>query len=233
MSVPPTSSPVKRPYVAPRRAAQARLTRGRITAAAAELFAERGFVATSVDAVAAAADVGRATVFAHFPTKAALLKAAYDVTLVGDDEPIPLRDRPRSRAVMAETDAYRFLAGYAGIVADVARRLAPIYVAIRAAASADAEAAAVWDALNEERRGGAATVVRQAGERGRLREGLDHERAADAVWAFTDSGLYHALVHERGWAHDTFEAWLAEQLKSELLEPRRPERPSRRATIAP
>ena len=148
MSVRPQPDPVKRPYVAPRRAAQARLTKRRITTAAADLFVERGFVATSVDAVAAAAGVGRATVFAHFPTKAALLKAAYDVTLVGDDEPVPLRDRPRSRAVMAETDAHRFLAGYAGIVADIARRLAPIYVAIRAAASADAEAAAVWDALN-------------------------------------------------------------------------------------
>ena len=219
MSVRPSTPPVKRPYDAPRRVAQARVTRRRITEAAATLFAERGFVATSFDAIASAAGVGRATVFANFPTKAALLKAAYDVTLVGDDDPVPLRDRPRSRAVMAEPDAHRYLAGYAGIVADIARRLAPIYVAIRAAAPADPEADAVWRALNEERRFGAATVVRQAGEKGHLRAGLDPAHAADAVWAFTDSGLYYALVRERGWTHDEYEAWLAAKLQAELLRP--------------
>ena len=42
------------------------------------------------------------TVQKGFGTKAALAKAVYDVTLVGDDEPVPLRDRPEFVAIVAE-----------------------------------------------------------------------------------------------------------------------------------
>lgn len=219
MSVIERDRPVKRPYESPVREARARGTRRRITAAAAVYFAESGYVSTSFDAVAAGAGVGRATVFAHFPTKAALLKAAYDVTLVGDDEPVPLRERPQSKAVMAEPDAGRYLAGYAGIVGEINRRLAPIYVAIRAAAAADLEAAAVWLEVNEERRIGAATVVRQVGQKGGHPIDLDLERAADVVWVLTDAGLYDQLVRQRGWPHHAYEAWLATRLQQELIDP--------------
>jgi AcrR family transcriptional regulator len=48
-------------------------TRGRILAAAAELFAARGVVAT-MEEIAATADVAPATVFNYFPTKSAVLE---------------------------------------------------------------------------------------------------------------------------------------------------------------
>jgi TetR/AcrR family transcriptional regulator of autoinduction and epiphytic fitness len=208
---------VKRPYDSPLRSAQARATRRAIIDAAARLFAEQGYVATSFDAVAGAAGVGRATVFAYFPTKALLLKAAYDVTLVGDDEPVALPDRPESLAVRAEPDPHRFLAGYAGIASDVGRRLSPIYVAIRGAAAADPEAALVWQEIGAERRRGGSNVVAMTRSRTALRGGVDPERAADVVWALADPGLYHSLVRERGWSHEEFTAWLASALQRELL----------------
>jgi len=99
----------KRPYRSTRRAAQARETRRAVIAAATGLFVERGYGVTTIDAIAEAADVGRATVFAAVGGKAELLKAAYDVALVGDDEPVALPDRPASRRVMAEPDAARML----------------------------------------------------------------------------------------------------------------------------
>jgi TetR/AcrR family transcriptional regulator, regulator of autoinduction and epiphytic fitness len=209
--------PVKRPYSSPRRAAQARSTRREIVDAAARLFAERGYVATSFDAIATEAGVSRATVFAHLPTKAELLKAAYDVTLVGDDEPVPLPERPESLAVRAEPDPHRFLVGYASIVTDVARRLSPIYEAIRGAAHADPDAAAVWRQIGAERRIGGANVVGGLMSRGALRPGVDPDHAADVVFALVDPGLYHLLVRERGWTHETFTAWLASALQRELL----------------
>ncbi|MBA2719278.1 MAG: TetR/AcrR family transcriptional regulator [Chloroflexi bacterium] len=108
--------------MSPRRtAAQARFTRRTIVEAAAGLFADRRYVATSFDAVAEAAGVGRATVFSHFSTKAQLLKTAYDVTLVGDDEAIPLPERPESLAVRANPDPPGFLIGYTSIATGVAR----------------------------------------------------------------------------------------------------------------
>src|SRR5205823_10495710 len=48
-------------------------TRARIIEAALDLFRSRGYGETTIDDIAAAAAVGRRTVFQHFPNKAAIL----------------------------------------------------------------------------------------------------------------------------------------------------------------
>ena len=52
-----------------RRSRKRLATRQAISDAATRLFLERGFDAVTVDEIAAAADVGRMTVFNHFPRK--------------------------------------------------------------------------------------------------------------------------------------------------------------------
>src|SRR5215470_12926937 len=103
------NQPVKKPYSSALRAAQARATRRAIVAAAARLFGERGYGATTVDAIAETAGVSRKTVFTSVGGKAQALKLAIDWAMVGDDEPVPLLDRPHVRAGMAEPDARRML----------------------------------------------------------------------------------------------------------------------------
>ena len=151
---------VKRSYDSPLRKAQAAATRRAIIDAAAASFIERGYVATSIETIAEAAGVSRATVFTSVGGKKELLKKAYDVALVGDDEPIPFPLRPASMAVRAEPDPRRFLVGYAGLLIDMHARLAPIYEAVRGAASADPEVRDVFEAIVTERRIGAGNVVR-------------------------------------------------------------------------
>ena len=210
---------VKRSYESPLRKAQAAATRRAVIDAAAASFIERGFVATSIETVAAAAGVSRATVFTSVGGKTALLKTAYDVALVGDDEPVPFPDRAASLAVRAEPDPRRFLVGYAGLVTDINRRLAPIYEAVRGAASADPEVRDVFGTIAAERRIGAGGVVAQVvAKGGRLRNGIDAETAADILWVLIDAGLFHLLVHQRGWTPERFEAWLAESLQRQLLD---------------
>src|SRR6187402_1824438 len=136
---------VKRSYDSPLRKAQAAATRRAIIDAAATSFIQHGYVATSIETIAEAAGVSRATVFTSVGGKKALLKTAYDVALVGDDEPIPFPLRPASLAVRAEPDPIPYLAGYAGLVTDIDRRVAPIYEAVRGAASADPEVRDVFD----------------------------------------------------------------------------------------
>ena len=212
------SADVKRSYESPLRKAQAAATRRAIIDTASALFIERGYVATSIDAIAEAAGVSRATIFTSVGGKKALLKTAYDVALVGDDEPIPFPLRPASLAVRAEPDPRRFLIGYTGLVVDINVRLAPIYEAVRGAASADPEVRDVFEAIGTERRIGAGRVIGDlVAKGGSLRDGLDDQAAADVLWVLIDAGLFHLLVHRRDWTPERFEAWLAETMLRELL----------------
>src|SRR4029079_4642867 len=101
-----------RTYDNSRRAEQARATRRRIIDAARELLLAQGYTTTTIAQVAKAAGVSSETVQKGFGTKAALDKAVYDVTLVGDDDPVPLRERPEFAAVQAESGPGRKLAAY-------------------------------------------------------------------------------------------------------------------------
>jgi AcrR family transcriptional regulator len=216
------AAPVKRSYSSPLRAANAQSTRLAVIQAAARLFADRGYVATSLEDVAKEAGVSRATIFTSVGGKADLLKAAYDVAIVGDDEPVPLPQRPWAKAVRDEPDPKRMIAGYAHMITDVSGRVASVYEAMRGAAAADAEARTLLERMRSERRGGAAGFVGFLVARDALRTGLDKNRAADVVWVLNDPGLYHLLVHDRGWTPVQFQQWLAEALEGQLLPPRLP-----------
>ena len=208
---------VKRPYRSRLREANAGATRLAIVSAAGRLFVERGYVATSIEAIAEAAGVSRATVFTSVGGKPVLLKKAYDIALVGDDVEVPLAQRATSVAIRAEPDARRFLDLYAGLVAEINGRLAGIYEAVRGAASADVEVREVFEKVQTERRIGSERVIGDVVSKGPLRPELTVEIAADILWVLNDAGLYHLLVQRRGWTHDQFRAWLSASMRSQLL----------------
>ena len=185
--------------------------------AAGRLFAERGYVATSVDDIAAAAGVGRATVFNSVGGKPVLLKQAYDVAIVGDDEQIALVERPRSRAILQESDPRRLLARYAELATEIQGRVAGIYEAVRGAAGADGEARGLWKEIRDQRRSGMDNLVRAVTRKSALRRGLDPVTAADIAWVLTDPWLYDTFVRQRGWTPEQYRAWLAETLQTQLL----------------
>src|SRR3954454_9877288 len=111
----------------PIRTAKAARTRQAVIGAAARLFVSHGYVSTSVQDVADAAGVSRATVFNSIGAKPALLRACYDVATVGDDDPAPLPQRPAMVAVREEPDARRSIALYAEVIAGIGSRLSGIY----------------------------------------------------------------------------------------------------------
>jgi AcrR family transcriptional regulator len=213
----PVSTPTARRYESPLRRTQAAATRQAIIDAATRLFVERGFVATSVDAIAEAAGVSRATVFTSVGSKATLLKTAYDVALVGDDEPVPMPQRPWAQGVRLATTPEALLEAYADLVLVLSGRIGPLTEAIRGAASADPEVRQVWEKIQEERRIGGGNIVRMLIERGGIREGLDPGQAADIVWLLTDPGLQVRLVGERGWPPAAYRDWIAATLRAQLL----------------
>ncbi|QKG24557.1 TetR/AcrR family transcriptional regulator [Actinomadura verrucosospora] len=103
-----------------RRAEYREATRGAVLDAAAELFAEQGFTAATIDDVARAARVGKGTVYYHFTDKAHLFEAVFrdrQQRLVADVAAAAVRhDRPWPR-LTAALDAY-----LEGTVTDAAHR---------------------------------------------------------------------------------------------------------------
>src|SRR5690242_5988413 len=92
-----------------RRARRAAETRLRIVEAGGRLFAERGYAGTTVEAVAAEADVAVETVYARFKNKRNLLAAYLDITIVGDADEVPLLARATSEQVRQTSDQHEQL----------------------------------------------------------------------------------------------------------------------------
>jgi AcrR family transcriptional regulator len=224
MSLAKGRRPVKRrAYSSPLRDDQARLTKRAIVDAAAKLFGERGYAAVSVDAIAAESGVSRATVFTSVGGKPALLRAAYRAAFgraAGEiDREMPLVERPRSLKLRAEKTLNAYLAGYTALATELDRHLARVHVALREAAAADADAYALLEEIEAERRRGAATIVNDVRTRAKLRDGIDIDHAADAVWALIDPTWFYMLVHQRGWTEARFTEWLVRMLRAELVGP--------------
>ena len=207
----------ERTYTSDVRAEQARRTRRRVVDAAVELFVDRGYAGTTIDAVAAAAGVSRKTVFDSVGGKAQLVKLAYDFAIVGDDEPVPLGDREEIAALVAEPDPAVRLAGYIALVVRIDVRISPIWRVLEGAAAHDAEAAALRAALVEQRWTSMRGVAGRFVAEGILRPELDAEHAAGVLWLANDPSLFDKLVRERGWTVDRFQAWLTELTQVGLL----------------
>jgi AcrR family transcriptional regulator len=204
----------RRSYHAPRRVEQAAATRAAIISAASRLFAERGYAATTMAAIAAAAGVTPKSVYT-LAEKPRLLLLAVDRAIVGDDEPVPLADRAGMRAVLAAEPAARArLAAQFG--ASVLLRLYPIYRAFEQAAATDPVLHAAWRDYQQRRRADVRKVVRALAGVGGLRPGLSVERATDTVWALVGWHPVALLVEERGWSQAQLTRWLEDVFVSLL-----------------
>ncbi|GAA4719313.1 TetR/AcrR family transcriptional regulator [Phytohabitans rumicis] len=197
----------------------ARRTRRAVVGAAAELFVTRGYAGTSLADVAVAAGVARPTVFAAFGSKPALLRQVLDEALAGDDEPVPVAQRPWFRPVFEADTQASVLDAYAGVCTLISSRAARIFETVRRAADNAPEVTEVWETLLRNRRAGSRMVVEKVQAFGALRQGSDVERAVDVLWIFNDPALYDSLVRHCGWTEDAFRAWLSERMRDALLVP--------------
>src|SRR6266536_3600734 len=120
------AEPVKpsRRYHSPRRQQQAAATRREILEAAQQLFEQQGYVATTMEAIAAEAGVALKTVYIAFMTKSRLLRALWDLLLKGDAEEAPVAERPWYREIMEQPDPERQLRLNARNACVVKRRIA-------------------------------------------------------------------------------------------------------------
>jgi AcrR family transcriptional regulator len=208
---------VKTGRASPAPQARTRRTRAAVIEAARTLFAERGYAATTVEAISDRSDTPQATVYRLFSSKLGILKALLDVSIAGDDEAVAMLDRPQVRAVLTDTDPDQQLAGFAALVRALMARTAPMHRLLADAARSDRDAATLLADIARQRHEGQRRVARSLARSGALRTGLRERDAADVIHALASPEVYGLLVLDRGWSGDRYERWLAGILSDQLL----------------
>ena len=125
-----------------------------ICAAAYRLFSDKGYLATSIEDIAAEAGVARPTIFTAVGPKSTILRLVVDQALAGDDAPVPIAQRPWWREAIDEPDPVRSIQLHARNMCLINQRAAPVLRALETAASVDAEAGEVWDRFQRQRHDG-------------------------------------------------------------------------------
>jgi AcrR family transcriptional regulator len=206
-----------RRYRSPSREHQARRTRARIIAAAAQQFLARGYAATSMRAVAAAAGVALPTVELAFGTKARLLKAVIDAAIAGDDQPVPMLAREWAARAEATAGPADFAAAFARQLTESARRAAGLTLVALEAARADEDIAGVAAQMMSQRQVMATWMVDGLLRRSPLRDGMDRATAIDTIWVLMDPALFCRLTVDRRWPASRFRRWFTDSALRLLL----------------
>lgn len=211
-------------------------TRRRILRAAYELFRERGYAGTTMDAIAQAVGVAVQTLYFTFHTKASILEETIGAAVGGFDSWKPpaggiatldfndagmLRQyHPWYSDIEATPSARRGLELFVEAGIDIMERAAPLTTAMYQAAS-DPDAKAVLESGKQRRYQAYSLAVRMlAKKRPGLRDGLTRRRAADILFTVFSDELYQ-MLRDRGWKPREVHAWLLDVLGQQLLAPRR------------
>jgi AcrR family transcriptional regulator len=199
--------------------ARTRLARSAVVRAARTLFLERGYAGTTIEAISELSDVPPATVYRLFSSKLGILKALLDISVAGDDDAVPLAERPFVRALLADPDPRNQLSGFAGITSGIMSRTEPIYRILVSAAGSDPDAAALLAEQTRHRQQNQSRIASFLARAGALRPELGEREAADIIHALMSPEGYRLLVGDRGWTREQYEQWLKEILIDQLLPP--------------
>ena len=197
--------------------ARTRRTRAAVAEAARTLFLERGYAATTIEAISERSDTPAATVYRLFSSKMGILKAVLDVSIGGDDDAVAMAERPQVRALLSDEDPVGQLTQFTALLHEVMARVGPVHRILADAARADPEAAALLAEISRQRQEGQRRIARALARSGALRPGLRERDAADIIHALASPEVYGLLVADRSWSGQRYESWLSAILIDQLL----------------
>jgi hypothetical protein len=157
------------------------------------------------------------TVYAAFGSKRAILSRLFDVSLVGDDLPIPLLERSGPQAAMNETDQHRQIELFVEDIYNIMSRVAPLFEVMRGAAKTEPEIAEMLQNILRARVQGMKAFVHALMKNGPLRDGLTPNKAAETVWTLTSAEIFTLLRTDRHWSEQQHKQWLVDSLTRLLL----------------
>jgi AcrR family transcriptional regulator len=188
-----------------------------VVEAARRLFVRQGYASTTIQALADEAGVAVQTIYASFGSKREVLKELFDISVVGDSQPVALVERPEWQAWEAEREPGRQVDLFAGAQRLVSSRAAEVMQVLLAAAASDPEIAQMHKEAESARYGDQRRLADALSGRDQLRQGLSADRAADVIWTLAGPATYTDLVRHRGWDKQDYEQWLSAQLRAALL----------------
>jgi AcrR family transcriptional regulator len=207
----------RRPYRSRLRAEQAAQTRLRILEASGDLFAERGYGATTIDAVAARAGVAVDTVYAIFGTKKGLLSALIDLRVTGSSEGSDVLAVEGPRALRNVSNQRQMLAGFAADIVPRIERVRPIDDVMQSAGAIDPDIADLRARMQENRFSKLKTFIEWLASNGALRRDIDVDEATTIAWTLTSPEVNRLLRDARGWSSQRYQEWLSATLVRVLL----------------
>lgn len=205
----------KRSYDATRRQEQARRNRDRITDAAERRFLRESYALTTIGAIAAEAGVSPDTIYKSFGGKPGLVRAIRARALEGEG-PVPAEQRS-DELQAREPDARKIIEAWGTLTTEIAPRVAPILLLIRAAAATDPEVLALLDEMDTDRLRRMTRNARRLRDTGQLRADITLRQATDVLWTYSAPELYELLVLRRGWPPEKFGRFVADAMIDALL----------------
>jgi AcrR family transcriptional regulator len=202
----------RRTYQSPTRAARAQQTRRAILDSARRLFADRGYAATTMPAIAVEAAVAVQTVYAVFGRKRNILFALLDQMPVDAD-----LAGHQVRLAAASGDPRTQLREVVGLSARMFGGTSDVTELARTIGGADQDLADLWREGEQRRYDAQSGLVADWHARGLLRPELDASSGTDILWALSGPDTFRLMVRERGWATEDYRDWLAAVLERELL----------------
>lgn len=188
---------------------QAEATKREVARVARALFAEHGYVATTIGTISTESDIPVQTIYSAFGSKAKILEKITELWMS------EAQTTSRAAAYLQEPDPAQQLRMLAELNRRQMQAGSDVVVIYQGAAASDPQMAqTLRDVLAARER-----EIRKLIDAltPRLRSDLTVDSALDLTLALTLPELYHLLVIERGWGVLRYETWLANALVSQLL----------------
>jgi AcrR family transcriptional regulator len=192
------------------------LTEQRILEAATSLFVDRGYVGTSLLAVAEAAGVAPRTVYVRFGSKAQLLVRCIETSIVGDQQPAPLLDRASVRPGLRGATLEIRIDALASTAGAIMRRSAALFAVGSQAAAVEPEMAAMERVGMQQTLHDFRLVAERMAADGMLPAGMTAEEVTDLLWVVAGPRTMVSLRNDRGWSADQFTTWVGSALRAAL-----------------
>ncbi len=176
---------------------------------ASKLFSSEGVDTTTIAQIAHHAGCSETRIYGLFGSKAGIVRALIEDRDFGSEYEAKVED------VLQIEDPVRLLVASAAIASMINSMEVAFAVQLSEYRGADGS----LDPLAEIRLERQKPLIEQLSAGSALRRGLSKAEALDRLWILSSSENYRSLVKLRGWTPKRYEAWLAECLITQLLEP--------------